>query len=323
MMFSNEYDMVYCCPEGPIRNALKDRDVCFFPLKSFCKDDIANAIKILNPDIIHSHDAKATVFSALVSSKIPIISHLHGNDVKMKRPGLKALLFLLASQRVKKIITVSESCLADYFFKKQIQTKTVFIRNIVYRNRIEKLLKSDCNAYDFDFIFVGRLCYPKNPKKVAAVASIVLNQCPKATFGVIGDGELRSKMKEVFVKEGVIERVTFTGVLSYPYKTIQNSKCLLMCSRFEGTPIVALEAMALGVPIVSTPVDGVVDIVSDGETGFLSDDIDELAMNVKSIVSKNSFHEKLSKASFEKFEKINDYDGYFTNFRNTYNSIRR
>ena len=52
---------------------------------------------------------------------------------------------------------------------------------------------------------------------------------------------------------------------------------MIMTSLWEGTPMCALEALAMGIPIVSTPVDGLCDLIENGKNGFLSDSDDELA----------------------------------------------
>ena len=85
---------------------------------------------------------------------------------------------------------------------------------------------------------------------------------------------------------------------------------LLLTSRWEGTPMCALEALALGVPVVSTPTDGMVDLIGEGEDGFLSDDDAVLAEKVLAIVTDEALHERLSRNAAEKSLKINDVATY-------------
>ena len=59
----------------------------------------------------------------------------------------------------------------------------------------------------------------------------------------------------------------------------------------------ALEALAMGVPIVSTPVDGLCDLIEDGKNGFLSDSDDELAKKCFEIATDAELHDKLSKGA--------------------------
>lgn len=310
MMYKGEHNMAYCSPDGPLRQDLEDRNVQFIPLKKMTISELRRAINAFKPDIIHAHDIRATVFAACVSSGIPVISHLHANMEDMRKIGLKSFLYLLASIKVKKVIVVSESCLLDYIFKKQIEKKTICIRNIIYTPRIELLIAKDQNEYDFDFVYIGRLCNQKNPERVAKVASAVLKQCPSATFGIIGEGMLKSNMEAVFQKEGIIEKVVFTGKLAYPYKALKQAKCMLMCSRYEGTPIAALEAMALGVPIVSTPVDGMSLIVDNGVTGFLSDEDTILVSRVYELLSNSQLKNDMSENAKSRLKQIFDYDAF-------------
>ena len=70
-----------------------------------------------------------------------------------------------------------------------------------------------------------------------------------------------------------------------------------MTSRWEGTPMCAIEAMILGIPIVSTPTDGLVDLVENGITGILSNDDNKLAESIIEIISNDTMREKISYAA--------------------------
>lgn len=321
MMFEYEYEMYYCSLKGDIEAALYDRGVKYIPVNNLSIKELKKVIKSYKPDVIHAHDVKATVISCFASGSVPVISHLHGNPNDMNKKTIKAYLYLLASFKVKKIIAVSNSCIDDFIFKKFIVQKSIVLRNIVYINRIKKLIAKDQQDYKFDFVFLGRLSYPKNPKRVAMVASKILKKLTNVRFGIIGDGEFKEQMVDIFKSEGILDRVIFTGKLSYPYKALKQARCMLMCSRYEGTPIAALEAMALGVPIVSTPVDGMKDLINNYETGYLSDDDNELAEFVINLISEESLNDRISKKSIEKFNEINNLNYYKTNLKNIYEEL--
>ena len=106
--------------------------------------------------------------------------------------------------------------------------------------------------------------------------------------------------------------------MSNPLKILYDSKVMVMSSRWEGTPMCALEAMSLGVPIVSTPVDGLKDIVINDETGYLSDDDSLLAQHICDIVSNNDLHSKLSENSLNKAKAINDKINYTERLKLSY-----
>lgn len=322
MMFKGEYDMAYCSIDGSIAEALKDRDVKFIPINKLGIYDLRRVIKTYKPDIIHAHDSRATFFASIVAGKIPLVSHLHGNHEDMRRISIKSLLFIISYLlKIRKVIVVSESCLNDFVFRKIIFKNTMLLKNIIHFKRLELLADKDQVDYNYDFVFLGRFSYPKNPKRVAIVASMVLKELPDSKFGVIGDGELKDEMVEVFKNEGVIDRVFFTGRLSYPYKALKSAKCMLMCSRYEGLPIAALEALALGVPIVSTPVDGLMGLIIDDQNGYLSDNNSELARHVVSLIKIKDKHENISFNCTELFSKINNESEYKENIKVVYNTL--
>ncbi|AQQ54234.1 glycosyltransferase [Planococcus lenghuensis] len=318
MMFEGEHESAYCSPDGTIREALGNRNIQFVPLQKVTPTEVRKAIQQFEPDLIHAHDIRATTVAAFVSGKIPVISHLHGNGEEMRRVSPKSVAYLLSVKKVKKIITVSESIAQEYKFGTFIQGRNTFMRNIIYVPRVHKLVQRDSNDYAFDFVYLGRLSYPKNPTRIAEVAASVLQDLPEATFGVIGDGELKEDMVRVFESRGVRDRVVFTGNLPYPYKALKQAKCMLMCSRFEGTPIAALEALALGVPIVSTSVDGMVDMVDDRVTGYLRQENKGLIEAVKSLLTDPNLQKKMKEASVMKFERLNNEGGYRSELNHIY-----
>lgn len=322
MMFKEEYEMAYCSPDGSIKTALADRETAFIPIEELSVKELKRVISEYQPDLIDAHDVRATVVASLACKSIPFISHLHVNNDDMRKATIKSLLYMVAAKKAKKIIAVSESCIDEYVFKKAIEKKTTVLKNIIYSKRLEMLMNKNDLDYFFDFIFLGRLSHQKNPQRLAEVASAVLKQLPDAKFGVIGDGELKASMEAIFKTNNVSERAILTGNLSYPYRAIKQSKCILFCSRFEGTPISALEAMYFGVPIVSTPTDGLNELVENGITGYLSNDDNILVDSVVKLIENNDLRKEMSIKQIEKFNIINDEKAYKKTLSEIYQSFK-
>jgi len=301
--------MAYMSPNGEVYEALNERNIEFIPLKDFSKKEISKGIKDYKPDIIHAHDVRATIQSVRCTDKnTPVISHIHGNH--MKKLNLKSFIYLLYSFRVQHIIAVSDSVIDEYAFSRLIRTKCNVMYNIVNEDKIREKVLSDENEYNFDFVFLGRLDYPKDPERVAMVSSKVLKQLPNARFGIIGDGVFRKKMEDIYSSEGVANNVFFCGYMKNPYKALSQAKAMLMCSRYEGIPIAALEAMVLGVPIISTPVDGMKKIIINEINGCISSNDDDLANYVSKAITNKDFNIELSTEAKKDVLKFSEIDNY-------------
>jgi len=83
-----------------------------------------------------------------------------------------------------------------------------------------------------------------------------------------------------------------------------------MCSIYEGLPIAALEAMALGVPVVSTPVDGIKDLIINNQTGYLSNDNIELENHIIDLITNELLYKKVRRNIYGKIKLINN-ESYF------------
>jgi glycosyltransferase involved in cell wall biosynthesis len=119
------------------------------------------------------------------------------------------------------------------------------------------------------------------------VASRVAERIPAAHFLLIGDGELRPGVEEAIRRKRLEGRFHLLGWRRDIPSIMKNLSVLVLTSLWEGLPRVIPEAMAAGVPVVATRVDGIPEVVRDGETGYLAEphDVETLARRVAELLA--------------------------------------
>ncbi len=310
-MFAGEVEMVYCSPYSDIVNKmLGEQGVTYLSIDSLTPANLKRVIEEQKPDLIHAHDMRAGFVSALCCGKIPLISHIHNNAYDSRGLSPKSIAYLLAGWKAKHILWVSRSSYEGYFFHKLFEKKSSVLFNIIDLQQVWDKRDQDENQYHYDMIYIGRLTYQKNPQRLMQLCALAKEKKPDIRLAVVGTGELEDETKAMCKELGIEENVGFLGFQSNPMKMLYDSKCMILPSRWEGTPMCALEAMALGVPVVSTPTDGLLDLIDEGENGFLSDEDAALAEKVISLATDAALREKLSRNATEKAVKINDIQTY-------------
>lgn len=316
-MFSNESntEMAYCSPDGQIRETLKDRGVTFFSVSKLSVKQLNSVIKNYKPDIIHAHDMRASFIVSKCSRKIPFVSHIHNNAFNSRGVSLKSIAYLFAGFKAKHIFWVSKSSFKGYKFHKLFRKKSSILYNIINVEKLYEKMNEDSRSYNYDIVYLGRLTYPKNPQRLIKVIEKVVKKKPDIKVAIIGTGDLETGTINLAKELKIDNNIDFLGFLSNPYKILNDSKVMLMTSRWEGTPMCVLEAMSLGVPIVSTPVDGVMDLIENGKNGYLSNDCYDLAEKLIYLTT----HSKEQKIFSERAkEKLNSVISLF-NYKNTLN----
>lgn len=324
-MFKNEDDveMVYCSKDGQIRDALKERGICFFPMRKLCVSEVKRVIKEYKPDIIHAHDMNASFTAALACGRTILISHIHNNSFDSRKFSIKAIAYLVSALKSKHIFWVSESSFNGYYFHKWFTRKSSVLYNIIDINALYQKMKLDQNEYTYDVVYLGRLTYPKNPQRLMKVLKAATERCSKLSVAIVGSGDLEQETRKLCQKYGLERNVHFLGFQSNPLKILYDSKVMVMTSLWEGTPMCALESMALGVPIVSTPIDGLKDLVVNGENGYLFDDDDRLADALVSVSIESSLRKRLSKRQIDMSIEYNSVENYKEEIRMAYGYVRR
>jgi glycosyltransferase involved in cell wall biosynthesis len=117
-------------------------------------------------------------------------------------------------------------------------------------------------------VHVGRFAPPKNHALLIEAFAQVRSDAPLYLL-LVGGGELENAVREQVAALGLQERVRFLGVRADVADILRASDVFVLSSRVEGNPMSVMEAMAAGLPVVSTAVGGVPELVREGETGLL------------------------------------------------------
>ncbi len=165
----------------------------------------------------------------------------------------------------------------------------------------------------YDIVFCARLVANKGLAELLhAVRSL-----RGITLLVIGDGPERARSEALARKLGITDRVTFAGWLpDQPavINTMQSGKVFVMNSKSEGGPRVALEAMACGMPVISTRVGVMPDVIQNEVNGVFTDgDPEHLALTIMSLLGNDAKREVMGKEAtkiterFERRKLIGEY----------------
>ena len=219
-------------------------------------------------------------------------------------------------KRADYIICVSHS--VDLFLKKQgigNKMKTIYNPLNIYEV-LEKSLETPHVKYKY-LLYCGRFSTVKNLFFLIDSFSHFHKKNPNYKLLLVGDGPLKSDL-EIYVNERKLnEEVIFTGSQSNPYGYMKKAELLILSSFSEALPMVCLEAMSLGITIVSTPCEGPSEILSN-DLGYISADFHD-AQNFANLMEYALYNKKdpsILKAFVSKFGVIDISKEYINVFKN-------
>lgn len=319
-MFQNDTDveMVYCSPDGQIREALEERNITFVPLKKFSVKEIKRVIKQQKPDVIHAHDFRASIMATRVTKKLPIISHLHNNSPWLKHYGIKSFLYAKTCKKYANILTVSESVFNEFVFGDRYKNNLTVLGNPVDTKKIREESEREQVKDCCDIVFCGRLTPQKNPFFLLDIISEVKKSIPSINVAIIGDGELRGEFIKTIEEKLLGENITLYGFRKNPYAIMKKAKLLLLPSLWEGFGLVAVESLALGVPVVCSGVGGLPNIINE-DCGKICDSLEDYSKEIKELVLDNDYQKEKSVNARLRAEELDNISGYKLQLENIYN----
>jgi glycosyltransferase involved in cell wall biosynthesis len=156
-------------------------------------------------------------------------------------------------------------------------------------------------------LFLGRLREKKGVYDLVRAMPAVLAVMPQARFTLAGDGDLEGVAK-LACELGVAAALNLPGWVDGPAKDqlLAGADVLLLPSYFEGLPICILEAMALGMPVISTNVGGIPEVLDNGRCGILlkPGDVPALSRAIIEILQEPALAEQLRFAAFERVSTV-------------------
>jgi glycosyltransferase involved in cell wall biosynthesis len=278
--------------DGPLKTAAARLDIPFFPLTQVRRRlspthdplgivELTRLFRRLRPDIVHLNSSKAGVLGriAAVAARVPVrIFTAHGWAFKATT-GVDSCLYLLAD-RVVEPLTSMVICVSENERRAGLKARVCTTeRSVVIRNAVDvgdppsPARRADPRV---QVVSVGRLATPKDfSTLVAAVARLPEGS---AHMRIFGDGPLRNELEAQKRALGIDAVVEFIGEVPDVRPHLEDADVFVLATLSEGMPVSVLEAMAAGLPVVASAVDGLEEVVVDGRTGFLTPPGDAAAL---------------------------------------------
>ena len=271
---------------------------------------LAEVIEEVGIDLVHAHYAvphatAAVLARDMVRSKRPVvITTLHGTDVTLV--GLDRAYLRTTQYSVEKsdLVTAVSDYLADYTVSEMgVRRKIEVIPNAVDLERFKprqspELRQRYAHPEEKLLLHVSNFRPVKRTQDVIRVFAKVSEQLGSRLL-MIGDGPERHKAAELAAELGISGRVSFLG--SFPRIEDLMAVCdlFLLPSSQESFGLVALEAMASGVPVVAARTGGIPEVVQDGVSGYLCavKGIDAMAKAAVRLLTDETLHSDFAKAA--------------------------
>ncbi len=274
-----------------------------------------NFLKEVSPDITHTHlRAQAYSFIPLILLNIPNIHTVHNVAYKEIGKPIRFLYKLLYNifnfTPVAISHEVQDTIKKEYGkkFDKLVYNGTKAVEKSEKFEEVKKeieLLKKHENTKVF--LQIGRVGFQKNQKMLIEAFEELISENFDVLLLMIGFKGEKNSLTESYYKEceqmiKSKDKILFLGEKSNIGDYLLLCDAMVLSSKYEGLPIVILEAMSAGKAVVSTPAGGVVDVIEDGKNGYLSDGFDEISFlkTIKRYLLNPLKDDKKIKEIFEK-----------------------
>jgi N-acetyl-alpha-D-glucosaminyl L-malate synthase BshA len=311
-------------------------EVSSYPLFDFPLYTLSLASKMVEVakfeklDIFHCHYAIPHAASAYLAKEmlapmdVRVITTLHGTDITLvglEPSFLPVMKFSI--ERSDGVTAVSrflkEKTLTNYGINKDIEVIPNFVDTRKYqREHTEEVRKHFAAPGDKILVHTSNF----RPVKRVGDAILVFNEVRKkisAKLVLVGDGPERSQCENLCRELGIQEHVKFLGKQTDVIHILSAADLFLMPSQSESFGLSALEAMACGVPVISSSVGGLPELQVHGETGFIAEigDVDRMAKYAVDLLSNTPKYKLFADAArrraleFDAPKIVAQYERYY------------
>ena len=267
---------------------------------------LRNIWKQEQPDLIVSFIGKNNFMAILTSLglKIPVIVSVRGEPTEeYYTPLLQFLARYLFRAATGIILQTKES---EKFFPKKTLKKAVVLPNPLNPSFLQS---SYVGEREKKIVLVGRIDENKNQKLAVQAFERISKKFPEYTMEIWGEGEGRQSLSEFVKTIGMEERIFLPGATEQVKEKIERASLYVLSSNTEGMPNSLMEAMVLGLAVISTdcPCGGPKELIREGMNGLLVpvNDIQSLADAMEKVLSDETFRINLGKNAMKIREELN------------------
>ncbi|NLT73005.1 MAG: N-acetyl-alpha-D-glucosaminyl L-malate synthase BshA [Chloroflexi bacterium] len=310
--------------EIPERVSFHEVEGYSYPLLQNYPHGVALASKIVSVarmrhlQILHVHYAIPFAASALMAKyaapelDLKVVTTLHGTDITLvgSDPTFRPIT-RWAIEQSDAVTAVSQwlhdEAVKEFAIRRPIDVVYNFIDPERHARPCPGCIPPVSCSGEVTLMHISNFRPVKRTEDVVRVFARVREHL-EARLLMVGDGPAAGAAQQLAVDLGVADRVCFVGIVEQIEPILQQADLLLLPSETESFGLVALEAMASGVPVVATHVGGLPEVVSHGETGFLAPvgDVDAMAAYALQILGDRAVHRRFADASRER-ARLFDY----------------
>ena len=290
-------------------------------------------IKKYKINVIHSHSVIPTGFIGVIVAKImgrPVFVTAHGMDINnFEEKTFFKRLIQFSLNNCNKTIAVSKNLALKMISFGVTEDKIIILRNAVDTNRFKPTNNQkireiyNINNKDILILFVGYLDTFKGIFELINAFYKIQHDNKNVKLMIVGTGPKEHEIKDKVIKMNLKNSITFTGNLKpeeipdyYPAADI-----FALPSHTEGLPLVVLEAMSCGLPIIASNVGGIPEVVNEGKNGFLISPKNEeiLTEKLRILIKNTQLRKQFAKKSAEIIENEFDITKKINRLINLYN----
>ncbi len=290
------------------------------PYELALSSKLVDMVKLHKIDLLHVHYAIPHAYAGYMAKKmleeenisIPMVTTLHGTDITLvgNHPFYKpAVTFSINKSDI--VTSVSQSLKDDTLRLFNITNEIHVVPNFIDVDKYHRPY-TDCQREMMAEKEERIITHVSNLRKVKRVKDVIeifyrIQKKIPAKLIIVGEGPERESCEKLCRKHGIEDKVVFLGNSSEVNKILCFSDLFLLPSEKESFGLAALEAMACGVPVISSNTGGLPEVNIDGFSGFLSEvgNVDKMAENALKILDSE---ETLSKYKAQAVEAARIYD---------------
>ncbi len=264
-------------------------------------------------DLLHVHYAIPHSISAILAReslkpqrRLPVITTLHGTDITLvgaDRSYLPITRYgIVQSDGVTAISHYLKEATKEIFQFDEIAVIPNFVCQTDYQRLPDSALRQSLAPENEPLlVHVSNFRPVKRPVDCVEILARVLRKGIKTRLVMVGDGSERPNVEHRARCLGVFEQCSFVGKQPRIADYLSVSDVLLLPSEQESFGLAALEAMACEVPVIASHVGGIPEVVTDGETGFLSDvgDVEKMAADAANLLANEKLRTAMGKRARE------------------------